>query len=134
MAAKEILKRIQTLKSCMMQKNDEAEKVRSSVDMLESMQSSAGEIRAAMSRLNEIEASCASAVSDYCDALDSIINEIHKIDDGLHVEILYRVYVSGDRLEKVAVDLDLPFSEIKKKHAEALKAFEASHTEESSAA
>ena len=54
---------------------------------------------------------------------NKIIGEIHELEDGRHVNILFKRYVEYKRYEKIADEMGYSFDYVKHLHGEALKAF-----------
>ena len=54
---------------------------------------------------------------------NKIISEIHELEDGRYVNMLFKRYVEYKRYEKIADEMGYSFDYVKHLHGEALKAF-----------
>ena len=54
---------------------------------------------------------------------DKIINEIHKLNNPVYIEILYKRYVEYKSLEEISVELSYSYIHVKRLHGYALQAF-----------
>lgn len=55
---------------------------------------------------------------------DKITDEIHNLEDALHIKILFKKYVECKHLAMVAEELNYSYDRIRHMHGEALKEFE----------
>lgn len=59
----------------------------------------------------------------YTEKREIIIDQILKLNDKRYVEILYKRYVEGKRLEQIACECNYSYDHIRRIHGQALQAF-----------
>lgn len=132
MTAKEYLSRIRTLDIIISQKEKELHNLRimatgigssatDSVRVKSSPRSDALENR--VIRMVELSEEIDKAVDAYVDERTKIVNEIHELNNPVHIEILYKRYVEYKKLEDVAIEMDYEYSSIRRLHGRALQEF-----------
>lgn len=75
-------------------------------------------------KLADLEERIREDVQKYTDLKHTIIIQINGLENKTFVKILYRRYVVGESLCKIAADLDYSYDRVKHLHGYALKAFE----------
>ena len=65
------------------------------------------------------------SIVEYLETKDTIIDQIHSLNDELDIDILYRRYVQEEhQFEKIASDMGYSYQYIINRHGKALKNFE----------
>lgn len=55
---------------------------------------------------------------------NTIVNQIHTLDDAAHIRLLYKRYVECKRLELVAVEMHYTYQYVREMHGRALQSFQ----------
>jgi len=78
---------------------------------------------ASVERLQAMEKELSAFVIEYVEKKDLIISQIQSMENKNYLNLLYKRYVEGKRLELIAVEMNYSYSHIKKIHGWALVAF-----------
>ena len=81
-----------------------------------------------IARIVDLEAEIDRMIDDYVDLKHKIIGEIQALKNSKYIEILYKRYVEGKRLEAVAVEMGYAFQYTVQLHGYALKEFSEKHS------
>ena len=81
-----------------------------------------------VARIIELENEIDSLIDDYVDLKHKIIGEIQELHNSKHIEILYKKYVEGKKLEVIAVEMKYTFQYVVLLHGYALKEFSEKHS------
>lgn len=79
-------------------------------------------------KIIDIEDEIDRLIDGYVDLKHKMISEIHGLQDSRYIEILYKKYVEGKRLEEIAVEMDYTFQYVVLLHGHALKEFSKKHS------
>lgn len=74
--------------------------------------------------MSELYNEISNTILDYENMKNNIINEIHKLDNAKHIELLYMRYVKCLELQKIAEQMNYSYDRIKHLHNAALKEFQ----------
>ncbi len=74
-------------------------------------------------KLNDLENEIDRLIDAYVNLKHKIIGEIHGLKNWKHIEILYKKYVEGKRLEEISIEMDYTFQYVVLLHGYALKEF-----------
>ena len=76
-------------------------------------------------RILELKEEINDDIITYLEKINKMVSQIHKIDDSICIDILYKRYVQEEnRFEKIASDMGYSYQYIINKHGEGLKRFE----------
>jgi len=76
-------------------------------------------------RIAALEDSVNKSLLSYLEERDSMVNQIHELDNGSYIDILHKRYVEEIRnFESIAEDMGYSYQYVLNKHSKALKAFE----------
>ena len=81
-------------------------------------------------RIVSLEEDIENKIIEYMEFRHKLIDQIHDLNDGLYIDILYRRYVRNEKnFNQIACDMGYSYKYIINKHGEALVAFEKIHQE-----
>lgn len=134
MTAKEYLMQLKVLDVKINQKLDEISALRASLTSISTVKTTEERVQGGsvssdarfvrtLAKIDEMEREVDAEIDRFVDAKHKIINQIHKLTNPLHIEILHKKYVEFKRLEVVAVELDKSYQYIVEVHGYALKEF-----------
>lgn len=81
-------------------------------------------IGGAISKLDEMERKLDEMIDDYVNKKSKIIEQINKMDNELHCQILFSRYIEKKTFEKIATEINYSFRNTTRLHVKALKEFE----------
>ena len=67
-------------------------------------------------------------IINYAIRKDQIVNEIHTLNDPIHINLLFKRYVEFKRLEVISVEMGYTYPYIRELHGVALQNFQSSYT------
>lgn len=83
-----------------------------------------GQIESNVIRYVELEKEIEDSVYVLQQKKDKITCEIHNLEDVNHIKLLYKKYVEGKDLRKIAKEMKYSYQHVREMHREALKEFE----------
>lgn len=81
-------------------------------------------IGGAISKLDEMERKLDEMIDDYVNKKSKIIEQIDKMDNELHYQILFSRYIEKKTFEKISTEINYSFRNTTRLHGKALKEFE----------
>lgn len=133
MTAKEYLQQLHRADVIIKQKVQEKADVRARLSSIGSLDYSKERVQTSpemgawyekqIEKLMDLEQEIDCLIDGYIGLKHKIISEIHELNHDKHIEILYKKYVEGKRLEEVAVEMRYSFQYIVLLHGYALKEF-----------
>lgn len=81
-------------------------------------------IGGAISKLDEMERKLDKMIDEYVEKKTKIIEQIDKMDDEIHYQILFSRYIEKKTFEKIATEINYSFRNTTRLHGKALKEFE----------
>ena len=81
-------------------------------------------IGGAISKLDEMERKLDEMIDDYVNKKSKIIEQIDKMDDEIHYQILFSRYIEKKTFEKISTEINYSFRNTTRLHGKALKEFE----------
>ncbi len=133
MTAKAYLSELKRLDACIRQKRMEKaalyeSSVRSTAAEQERVVSMPEDrMPALMARIEKLEREIDRQAERYLARKHAIIDQIHRLEDEAHIELLFKRYVEFKRLEKIAVEMHYSYRYVRKLHGDALTAFQRLH-------
>ena len=130
MTPKEYLRQLRVFSIKIQQKKDEleglkaaAENVSASIDNERVQTSPKDRMPEDISRIVDLENEIREDTHRLIFMKDKIINEIHKLNNPVYIEILYKRYVEYKSLEEISVEMNYSYRQIKRLHGITLQAF-----------
>ena len=81
-------------------------------------------IGGAIAKLDEMERKLDKMIDEYVEKKTKIIEQIDKMDDEIHYQILFSRYIEKKTFEKIATEINYSFRNTTRLHGKALKEFE----------
>lgn len=136
MQAKQYLKELKRLDTCIRQKLQEKAAlytstmgaVRMDADRVQTS-GSKDVIPDLVQRILHLEAEIDKQIDDFTDRKHRIINQIQRLTNETYVSLLYKRYVEFKRLEEIAAEMNYTYLYVRKMHGYALKEFQQIHKE-----
>lgn len=138
MTAKEYLSEVQRLQTIIEQKQERIKEIRERVSTvqavrfdLEKVQGSrqTDRIGEAVAKIVDLETELENDVMNILCYRHEIINQIHKLDNPLYMQLLFKRYIEGKDFKTIARETKFAYDYIKAIHKPALKAFEVANKE-----
>lgn len=134
MTAKEYLKQLKVLDVKINQKLEEISALRASLTSISAVNTTEERVQGGsasndarfvrtLAKIDAMEQEVDSEIDRFVDAKHKIINQIHKLTNPLHIEILHKKYVEFKSLELVSVEMNYTYQYIVLLHGYALNEF-----------
>ena len=131
MTTKAYLQQIYWLQVKIKHKCDELETLRAGASGFTGIDYSADKIQSTPSdkmadsvgRLVDLETEVLTLIADYHKRRDTIINQIHLLNDGRYMEVLYKRYVEYKSFNRIAREMHYEYKYVSKLHKRALQTF-----------
>ncbi len=135
MTPKEYLRQLRVFSIKIQQKKDEleslkaaAENVTASIDNERVQTSPKDRMPEDISRIVDLENEIREDTHRLLFMKDKIINEIHKLNNPVYIEILYKRYVEYKQFEEIALEINYSYRQVLRIHGFALQEFKRCHT------
>lgn len=133
MKAKEYLQQLRKLDTVIQQKKTELANLRETLTSVSSPKISEEKVSGdnlggagfedTIANIDELEQEITWELGKFVALKHKIINEIHTLDNGVYIQLLYKRYIEFKSLEQIAVEVNYSYSHIKKMHGWALLQF-----------
>lgn len=134
MSTKEYLKQLQKMDVMIKQRQQEKDELRAmlgsiggfdySKDRVQTSPSGDAQYVKMIERITDIDKEIESLIVEYIGKKHEIINQIQKLNNNRHIEILYKRYIELKRIEDIACEMNYTYSYAISLHGHALKEFE----------
>ncbi len=132
---KEYLRQLRTAEIKIEQKEEELERLKSSLESIstgtdsERVQTTPKDrLSEEITRIVDLEKEIKSDIKELLILKNKIINEIQSMDNPVYINILYKRYVQYKSLEEIAVEMNYSYRQVLRLHGLALQDFKRWHT------
>lgn len=136
MTAKEYLSEVQRLKTIIERKREQIKEIREDASTVRAVRSDLDKVSGsgytdrigeAVAKISELETEIENDILTLVFLKHDIINQIQEIENHNYADILYKHYIKGESLAKIAYEMDLTYQYVIVLHGKALKDFEKQH-------
>jgi hypothetical protein len=133
MTAKEYLSEVQRYENVIEHKREKLKEYRHAATSISSARMNPAKVQASspadrigdmMAKIVDLEAEIGKDMVDATDKRHEVINQIHKLDNVLHIQVLFGRYIQCKKMDDIRKDMGKSYAYILELHGQALNAFE----------